>query len=122
MNKHLAVMTIFLSVCSSVWPQTANHEVADNSLASILPDTVITNRPDGREVIYSGNTKATFYVSDTHSFYNMLYEIQATEKTASYYEIIVTDFAGNVTRKKLTSQYSLLTWFHTSIDRSSYNK
>ena len=53
LNKHLAVMTIFLSVCSSVWPQTANHEVADNSLASILPDTVITNRPDGREVIYS---------------------------------------------------------------------
>ena len=46
-------MTIFLSVCSSVWPQTANHEVTDNSLASILPDTVITNRPDGREVIYS---------------------------------------------------------------------
>ena len=53
MNKHLAVLTIFLSVCSSVWPQTANHEVADNSLASILPDTVITNRPDGREVVYS---------------------------------------------------------------------
>ena len=41
---------------------------------------------------------------------------------ASYYEIIVTDFAGNITRKKLTSQYSLLTWFHTSIDRSSYNR
>ena len=53
LNKHLAVLTIFLSVCSSVWPQTANHEVADNSLASILPDTVITNRPDGREVVYS---------------------------------------------------------------------
>lgn len=53
LSKHLAVLTIFLSVCSSVWPQTANHEAADNSLASILPDTVITNRPDGREVIYS---------------------------------------------------------------------
>ena len=73
-----------------------------------------------REVIYSGNTRATFYVSDTHSLYDMYYEIQASEKTASYYEIIVTDFEGNVMRKKLTSQYSLLTWFHTSIDRSSY--
>ena len=34
---------------------------------------------------------------------------------------VVSDYAGNITRKKLTSQYSLLTWFHTSIDRSSYN-
>ena len=47
--------------------------------------------------------------------------ITADEKRVDYYEIIVTDFAGNRTKKKLTSQYSLLTWFHTSIDRSSYN-
>lgn len=73
-----------------------------------------------REAIYSGNTRATYSVSNTHSYYDMYYEIQSMEKTASYYEIIVTDFAGNITRKKLTSQYSLLTWFHTSIDRSSY--
>ena len=53
LSKHLAVLTIFLSVCSSVWPQTASRKAADDSLASILPDTVITNRPDGREVIYS---------------------------------------------------------------------
>ena len=32
-------------------------------------------------------------------------------------EHIVTDFAGNTVKKKLTSQYSLLSWFHTSIDR-----
>ena len=51
----------------------------------------------------------------------MYYEITADEKRVDYYEIIVTDFAGNRTKKKLTSQYSLLTWFHTSIDRSSYN-
>lgn len=48
-------------------------------------------------------------------------EATADEKRVDYYEIIVTDFAGNRTKKKLTSQYSLLTWFHTSIDRSSYN-
>ena len=53
MSKHLAVLTILLSVCSSVWPQTSSRRAADNSLASILPDTIITNRPDGREVIYS---------------------------------------------------------------------
>lgn len=99
--------------------RSVNNPNVSSGLKSVILYRVTRG---SREVIYSGNTKATFYVSDTHSFYNMLYEIQATEKTASYYEIIVTDFAGNVTRKKLTSQYSLLTWFHTSIDRSSYNK
>ena len=99
--------------------RSVNNPNVSSGLKSVILYRVTRG---SREVIYSGNTKATFYVSDTHSFFNMLYEIQATEKTASYYEIIVTDFAGNVTRKKLTSQYSLLTWFHTSIDRSSYNK
>lgn len=74
-----------------------------------------------REAIWTDRTRATFGSSNTHSFYDVYYEIQRSERTASYYEIIVTDFAGNITRKKLTSQYSLLTWFHTSIDRSSYS-
>lgn len=74
-----------------------------------------------REVIWTDRTRVTFGSSNTHSFYDVYYEIQRSERTASYYEIIVTDFAGNITRKKLTSQYSLLTWFHTSIDRSSYS-
>lgn len=85
--------------------------------------SVILYRVTGtnREVIYSDATKKVFSSSDTHSYFDMYYEIQTTEKMASYYEIIVSDFAGNVTKKKLTSQYSLLSWFHTSIDRSSYN-
>lgn len=84
--------------------------------------SVILYRVTGtnREVIYSDRTKATFPSSNTHNYFDMYYEIQDTEKSVSYYEIIVTDFAGNRTTKKLTSQYSLLTWFHTSIDRSSY--
>lgn len=61
-----------------------------------------------------------FASSDTHSAFDMYYEITADEKRVSYYEIIVTDFAGNSVKKKLTSQYSLLSWFHTSIERSSY--
>ena len=52
----------------------------------------------------------------------MYYDITADEKMVDYYEIIVTDFAGNRAKKNLTSQYSLLTWFHTSIDRSSYRQ
>lgn len=84
--------------------------------------SVIIYRVTGteREVIYGNQTKAEWNVSDTHSFFDMYYEITADEKTVSYYEVIVTDFAGNRTKKKLTSQYSLLTWFHTSVDRSSY--
>ena len=34
--------------------------------------------------------------------------------------LITEDFAGNRTRKKLTSQRMLLTLFHTSIDRGAY--
>lgn len=85
--------------------------------------SVILYRVTGsnREVIYSEQTKKNFSASDTHSYFDMYYEIQRTEQTTSYYEIIVTDFAGNRASKKLTSQYSLLSWFHTSIDRSSYN-
>ena len=74
-----------------------------------------------KEVINTNQTKKIFSSSDTHSDYDMYYEIADTEKYVSYYEIIVVDFAGNTVKKKLTSQYSLLTWFHTSIDRSSYN-
>ena len=74
-----------------------------------------------REAIHSDETAKTFEEPDTNSSFDMYYEIQRTEKTVSYYEIIVTDFAGNRTKKKLTSQYSLLGWFHTSIHRSSYD-
>lgn len=73
-----------------------------------------------REVINTSSTKKIFSSSDTHSSFEMYYEITADEKRVSYYEIIITDFAGNSVKKKLTSQYSLLSWFHTSIDRSSY--
>ena len=85
--------------------------------------SVILYRVTGgnKEVIYGERTKSIWNVSDTHSWFDMYYEITADEKMVDYYEIIVTDFAGNRTKKKLTSQYSLLTWFHTSIDRSSYN-
>lgn len=86
--------------------------------------SVILYRVTGgnREVIYGNRTKSIWNASDTHSWFDMYYEIVADEKRVDYYEIIVTDFAGNRTKKKLTSQYSLLTWFHTSIDRSSYSR
>lgn len=86
--------------------------------------SVILYRVTGgnKEVIYGDRTKSIWNVSDTHSWFDMYYDITADEKMVDYYEIIVTDFAGNRTKKKLTSQYSLLTWFHTSIDRNSYSR
>ena len=74
----------------------------------------------GRAVIYGDTTKKTFATSDTNSFFDMYYEMPVNEKNVKHYLIIVEDFAGNVTQKKLTSQQSMLTWFHTSIDRGSY--
>lgn len=43
-----------------------------------------------------------------------------SEKDVLYYLIVANDFAGNTIKKKLVSQQSMLTWFYTSIERSSY--
>lgn len=74
----------------------------------------------GKTVIYGDTTKKTFSASDTNSYFDMYYEMPVGEKNVKYYLIVVEDFAGNVTKKKLVSQQSMLTWFHTSIDRGSY--
>ena len=98
--------------------RSPNGANASSGLKSVILYRVASGN---KEVIYGDRTKAIWNLSDTHSWFDMYYEITADEKIVDYYEIIVTDFAGNRTKKKLTSQYSLLTWFHTSIDRSSYN-
>lgn len=61
-----------------------------------------------------------FVSSDTHSFFDVYYDINQTEDAVDYYLIITKDFAGNQTKKKLTSQRTLLTMFRTSIDRGAY--
>lgn len=43
------------------------------------------------------------------------------DEHADYYLIVMIDQAGNVSRKRLITQRDALTWFHTSIDRSSYD-
>lgn len=73
-----------------------------------------------KTVIYGSGTRATFNASDTNSSFHMYYELPDDEKEVAYYLIVVSDHAGNVAKKKLTSQQSLLTWFHTSIDGSTY--
>ena len=75
---------------------------------------------NNKTVIYGDTTKATFSASDTNSSFHMYYDIGTDEKDVAYYLIVVSDHAGNVAKKKLISQYSLLSWFHTSIERSTY--
>ena len=78
--------------------------------------------------VYRGNktsittdaTRVTFASSNTHSYFDMYYDINPTDDIVDYYLVVVQDYAGNTVTKKLTSQRSLLSWFHTSIDRSTY--
>ena len=48
------------------------------------------------------------------------YKIKEDEKDVEFYYLVVTDFAGNVETRKITSQRYLLTLFRTSIDESSF--
>ena len=73
-----------------------------------------------KTAIYSANTNKSWSSSDTHSSFDVYYDINLTDDIVDYYLVVVRDFAGNTTTKKLTSQRSLLMLFHTSIDRSSY--
>ena len=90
------------------------------TVSGYCQDNIINQHIDDETSRSVNDPKANWMVSDTHSNFNVYYEITADEKMVSYYELIVTDFAGNRSTKRLTSQYSLLSWFHTSIDRSLY--
>ena len=72
------------------------------------------------EVIYSDTTNCRLEYPDTHSYFDVYYDINLTDDKVDYYILITEDFAGNRTKKKLTSQRMLLTLFHTSIDRGAY--
>lgn len=97
--------------------RSSNNPNCTSGLKSVILYRVVGTE---KTVIYGSTTKATFSASDTNSSFDMYYEISADEKDAAYYWIVVSDHAGNVAKKKLISQYSLLTWFHTSIERSTY--
>ena len=75
---------------------------------------------DKKEVIYMDTTYHMFDYPDTHSYFDVYYDINLTDDMVDYYILITEDFAGNRTKKKLTSQRTLLTLFHTSIDRGAY--
>lgn len=84
--------------------------------------SVILYRVKGtkEEPVYSDTTYHRFNAPDTHSAFRVYYDINLTDDAVDYYNLITEDFAGNRTKKKLTSKRTLLTLFHTSIDRGAY--
>jgi len=91
-----------------------------NITSGIKQVTLYRVTDSGRTIIRLADTYKVYSTSNTHNDFDMYYEIAESEDDVNYYMIYVRDFAGNVMWKKLTSQLSLLGWFHTTIDRSSY--
>ena len=86
-----------------------------------LEAVIVYKVKDGnREAIYSATTQCTWAAPDTHSYFNVYYDINETDDDVDYYLVVARDFAVNMITKKLTSQRTLLKMFHTSIDRTSY--
>ena len=86
-----------------------------------LEAVIVYKVKDGnKEAIYGATTQHTWEAPDTHSSFDVYYDINQTDDEVDYYLVVTRDFAGNMITKKLTSQRTLLKMFHTSIDRSSY--
>lgn len=81
---------------------------------------VIMYKVKGTERTVISEAGTTFPNPDTHSCYDLNYNIQP-EDQADYYMVVATDFAGNTATKKFVDRNSVLRRFHTSIDRSSYD-
>ena len=97
--------------------RSVNHPNVTSGLKSVILYKVCRGN---KTAITTDRTRATFGSSNTHSYFDMYYDINPTDDIADYYLVVVQDYAGNTVTKKLTSQRSLLSWFHTSIDRSTY--
>lgn len=99
----------------------ASRSINQPNLTSGLKSVIMYKiKGTTKTAIYSDSTKISFGSSNTNSCFHLYYDANPTEDDVDYYQIVAQDYAGNTTTKKLITQKSLLTWFHTSIDRSSY--
>lgn len=101
------------------------RSVNQPNCTSGLKSLILYKIRDGvRRSIRTGRTMASFGFPNTHSYFDMYYDINVEEPDEAWdeYLIVVEDYAGNISTKKLTSQMGLLKRYHTSIDRSSYSK
>lgn len=97
--------------------RSPNHPNCTSGLSSVI---VYKVKNEVMTAIYSSTTQKTWGTPDTHSSFDVYYDINPTNDHVDYYLVIARDFAGNTETKKLTSQRTLLKLFHTSIDRSTY--
>lgn len=101
----------------------ANRSPNNPNSTSGLKSVIMYKVKDGvKTAIYSDTTKTSFPVSDTNSSFQLLYDANLVSDSVDYYLVVAQDYAGNTTTKKLVIQRVILKDFHTSIDRSSYNK
>lgn len=97
--------------------RSRNHPNVTSGLRKV---SLYKVKDGAREQIVTDRTAASWGSPDTHSDFDVFYDINQTGDDVDYYILTVQDFAGNISTKKLTSQRTLLTLFHTSIDSSTY--
>lgn len=94
----------------------ARSENAPNHSSGIKSVILYGVKNGGKTTISEDTTRKVFAEPDETATFHLYYDCNLTEDKYEYYLVIVKDFAGNVTQKKLLSQKALLTWFRTSIE------
>lgn len=93
----------------SINDDVSNSSNGTNASSGIKQVTLYKTKGNNKETVYSEAVTSTTY--------DLYYDVNVTNEYEDYYEVYVTDYAGNVSRKKLTTQRSLLPKFHTSIEK-----
>lgn len=91
-----------------------------NNSSGLSAVTLYKVKGASKTAIYSATTKTTFASANTSNAFDVYYDSNGLGGEADYYLLVASDFAGNISQKKLVTQNALLKLFHTSIDRSSY--
>lgn len=73
------------------------------------------------EEVKSNATRITFAFQNKDNNFTCRHKIKEDEKDIEYFLLVVKDFSGNESTKKITSQRYLLTTIRTSIDESSFS-
>lgn len=99
--------------------RSTNGANASSGLKSVTFFKVVNGR---KIALDTSSTKKDFTVCNEANAFDLYYDGNADleDKELEYFLVIATDFAGNVSTKKIMTQANLLHTIHTSIDRSTY--
>ncbi len=78
--------------------RSENNPNASSGIKSVILYRV---RNGHKTAIYSSQTYRQFGSPDTHSAFEMFYDVNPTDEIMDYYLVVVEDFAGNRTEKSL---------------------